>query len=333
MSHFRNVLALVVCAGFAAVLCAQPSVPAIKLVQAVPQISKVQELRSENEINAKDAKDPVREGSFFKAYPYKMEAGKYYRIDLVSKDEGFDPYLRLEDPAGKVVGEDDDGGGFPNSRLIYKAAVSGEHKIICTTFGPAMTGRFSLTVLGSSQAELERARLPQVQPIPGKPLFPDVPTTHKQIADIKVRTTDGKHPLQTIGIDSQGRVLGLAGPAKSFGLPVKDADSEVHVFTPDGKQALTLKVSFHANAVTGGPDGTIYIAGDGKVARFDGKGKDLGILELPHMKALLTDHGFAKRRGAAQEQRIVRQDRPPSRTPRPSKTKRKKTARIWRNDS
>jgi hypothetical protein len=302
MSRFRSTLALATWIGFASAVCGQTTAPAIKLIPAGTQISKVQELRSESEISDKDAKDPVRQGSFFKSYPYKMEAGKYYRIDLVAKEQNLDPYLRLEDPAGKVVGEDDDGGGFPNSRLIYQAKASGEHKIICTTFGAGMTGKFSLTVLGSSAAELAQARQPQAQPIPGKPAFPDVPTTHKQVADIKVRTTDNKHPLQTIGMDSQGRVLALAGPAKSFGAPEKDANSEVHVFGPDGKQAFILKVNFHATSVNGGTDGTIYVAGDGKVARFDVKGKELGVIDLPHMKALLTESDGIRKKAEAQLQ-------------------------------
>src|ERR1043166_2472034 len=283
MNPLRYLLACAAWLGLSVVVMGQTTVPAVQLTPAAPAKSVVKELKSDSEINAKDTDDPVRKGSYMKTVTYKMEAGKFYRIDMVSKDEGFDPYLRLEDPAGKLVGQDDDGGGFPHARLIYKAATTGDHKIICTTFGPGMTGKFLLTVVGSSEAELARAARPVAPQIPMQPVFPDAPTTHKQVADIKVKSTDGKYMLQTIGIDSEGRVLALAMVPKSFGAPVKDAISEVQVFGTDGKLALTLKVNFHANAVNGA-DGTIYIAGDGKVARFDAKGKDLGVIELPPMK-------------------------------------------------
>jgi serine/threonine protein kinase/WD40 repeat protein len=124
--------------------------------------NRIQELRTEGEISVKDAKVLGHGDTFFKAYPYQMEAGKLYRIDFVSKEddaskkpqERFDPFLRLEDPSGKIVAQDDDGGGFPNARILYKAAVSGVHKIVCTTVFPRMFGRFALTVTGSSPAEL-----------------------------------------------------------------------------------------------------------------------------------------------------------------------------------
>jgi hypothetical protein len=287
-------------ASFAAGVQAHTAVPSIKLVAPAVQPSKVQELRSEGEITLQDAKDTVRPGSHFKAYPYKMEAGKYYRIDLVAKEQTLDPYLRLEDPAGKVVAEDDDSGGNLNSRIIYQAKATGEHKIICTTFGQGMTGKFSLTVLGSSEAELRQARQPIQPVIPGKPVFPDAPTTHTQIAEIKVRSTDGKHALQTIGMDSEGRVLCLAAPPKSFGLPVKDVTCEVQIYSKDAKLVGSVKVNFHVNSVTGGPDGSIYLAGDGKLAKFDRTGKEVSTVDLPHMKEILADESGIKKRAEDQ---------------------------------
>src|ERR1043166_9744495 len=160
MNPLRYLLACAAWLGLSVVVMGQTTVPAVQLTPAAPATSVVKELKSDSEINAKDTDDPVRKGSYMKTVTYKMEAGKFYRIDMVSKDEGFDPYLRLEDPAGKLVGQDDDGGGFPHARLIYKAATTGDHKIICTTFGPGMTGKFLLTVVGSSEAELAPARPP-----------------------------------------------------------------------------------------------------------------------------------------------------------------------------
>jgi len=67
-----------------------------------------------------DVKDKVRTGSYCKTYVFKMVEGKSYQIDMMSKD--FDSYLRLEDPQGQQVAADDDGGGFPSARIIYRAA-------------------------------------------------------------------------------------------------------------------------------------------------------------------------------------------------------------------
>lgn len=141
--------------------------------------------------------------------------------------------------------------------------------------------------------------LPANPGTPKKP-FADVPTTHQQIGDVKVRSTDGKYMLQTIGIDSEGRILALAAAPKSFGLPLKGVSSEVQIYTPDGKPSGTVKVDFHANSVAGGPDGSIYVAGDGKVAKFDGKGKQIAVMELPHMKELLADSGGIRKRAEDQ---------------------------------
>jgi hypothetical protein len=113
--------------------------------------------------------------------------------------------------------------------------------------------------------------------------------THQQSSDIKLQSTDGKMRLQTMSVDAKGRVLGLVAPPKTFGAPVKDAASEVHVVNPDGKTVGVWTVKFHANSINAGPDGTVYVAGDGRVAKFSPDGKDLGVVELPHIKELLAD--------------------------------------------
>jgi hypothetical protein len=282
----------VAAAGIAQVpIQTQPALPVLPAKAAQAKPDNVKEMRAEEELTNKDAKDTERLGSFFKSYTYQMEAGKHYRIDLVTKTEGLDPYLRLEDPNGKVVAQDDDGGGFPNARIYYKATVTGDYKIICTTYAANMFGKFSLTVLGSSEAEIKQARNPVVPlPIPGKAPFPDAPTTHKQIADVKVHSTDGKYALQTIGMDSDGNVLCLAAAPKSFGAPVKNTTSEVLVYSKDGKLVRTMTANFHGNSVTGGPDGSVYLAGDGKVAKFDRNGKQVAVIDLPHLKEILADN-------------------------------------------
>ena len=127
--------------------------------------------------------------------------------------------------------------------------------------------------------------------------------THEQTSDIKLQSTDGKMRLQTMSVDAKGRILGLVAPPKTFGAPVKDAVSEVHVVNPDGKTVAVWKVKYHANSINAGPDGTIYVAGDGKVAKFSPDGKELGIIELPHIKEMLSDNAGLRKQAEDQIKR------------------------------
>jgi hypothetical protein len=96
------------------------------------------------ELTNADLKDKMQTESYCKTYTYKMTAGRTYQIDMKSTD--VDSYLRLEDPAGAQVAFDDDGGGFPDARIVYKAAKTGDFTIVCTTFDGNTTGKFTLTV-------------------------------------------------------------------------------------------------------------------------------------------------------------------------------------------
>ena len=68
--------------------------------------------------------------SFRKVHEIDLEAGKTYRIDMTSK--ALDSFLRLLDPDGKEVAEDDDSGGDFNARIIYKAKRTATYKIVAT---------------------------------------------------------------------------------------------------------------------------------------------------------------------------------------------------------
>jgi hypothetical protein len=88
--------------------------------------------------------DPIyKAGKKHKMLLFPMEAGKTYQIDMTSK--AFDSYLYLESPTGKYITEDDDGGGFPSARIIHKATETGQYRIVCTYFSPAV-GDFKVTI-------------------------------------------------------------------------------------------------------------------------------------------------------------------------------------------
>jgi hypothetical protein len=85
-------------------------------------------------------------GCHFKVHLYRMNAGETYTIDLVTtKGAGLnDPYLRLEDSKGIQLAQDDDGGGYPNARIIVRAPRTETYRLIATTFRPGDVGRYAL---------------------------------------------------------------------------------------------------------------------------------------------------------------------------------------------
>jgi hypothetical protein len=106
-------------------------------------------LQKQDQLAAIDSRDKVRQNMYAKRYTVRFLAGKTYQIDMVSNEGNpaiLDPYLRLEDPKGAQVAADDDGGGFPNARITYAVQDGGQYTIVCTTFGPNQTGRYTLTV-------------------------------------------------------------------------------------------------------------------------------------------------------------------------------------------
>ncbi len=91
-----------------------------------------------------DLRDKAKPQCYCKTYTFKMTEGKSYQIDM--KSMAVDSYLRLEDPQGNQVAFDDDSGGFPDARIVYRAPKTGDYTIICTTFANDTTGKFTLTV-------------------------------------------------------------------------------------------------------------------------------------------------------------------------------------------
>jgi len=78
-----------------------------------------------------------------KVYVVKMQSGRRYQIDHMSK--AFDAYLRLGDPDGKEVARDDDSGGNLNARIIYNCPRDGEYRIHATSLN-RKTGPYELAV-------------------------------------------------------------------------------------------------------------------------------------------------------------------------------------------
>jgi hypothetical protein len=93
-----------------------------------------------------DPMDRVRFGCRSRTYSYRMKAGTHYTIRMHTNTPGFDPYLRLENPSGAQVAEDDDGDGFPNARIEFQCPQDGVYRIVATSFAPNMSGNFQILV-------------------------------------------------------------------------------------------------------------------------------------------------------------------------------------------
>jgi HEAT repeat protein len=90
-----------------------------------------------------DPFDRVRTQHFHVVHTYQMKAGQTYTIDLNSQ---WDNYLRLENALGVQLAQDDDSGGFPNARIIFRAPADGWYRIIVTSFGAGASGPYTLRV-------------------------------------------------------------------------------------------------------------------------------------------------------------------------------------------
>jgi hypothetical protein len=84
---------------------------------------------------------PFQKGLMVAAKVVKVEfkAGKMYTIDLINPTfvdadpTSPVPFLILQDKDGRTLRQEDDGGDYPNTRMVFKAPSDGEYRIICTT--------------------------------------------------------------------------------------------------------------------------------------------------------------------------------------------------------
>lgn len=98
-----------------------------------------------------DPKDTVRKEMFARIHTVALKAGQPVIIDLESGDgtagKGFfDTWLRVEDPAGKNLAENDDGGTNLNSRLEFRPPQDGSYRLVVTSYRAGETGAYTLTV-------------------------------------------------------------------------------------------------------------------------------------------------------------------------------------------
>jgi hypothetical protein len=79
-------------------------------------------------------------------YRVKLTKGKSYNFDLTRTSGNIDPVLLLRDPSQKLLATDDDGGGFPNSRIAnFKAAKTGDYFLIAQSYQAGSSGNYRLS--------------------------------------------------------------------------------------------------------------------------------------------------------------------------------------------
>lgn len=104
---------------------------------------KAKDFLFKGKLTKDDPADAQRKGPS-QVHAVKLKEGKAYTIDMVGIN--FDSYLRLLDPKGNQIAEDDDSGGDLHARIIFNCPKDGDYKIVTTTFGADGMGDYTLTV-------------------------------------------------------------------------------------------------------------------------------------------------------------------------------------------
>jgi hypothetical protein len=97
----------------------------------------------EGKLAKTDSFDAERDKCYCQVREFKMMPGKTYTLDLESEE--FDAYLRIELDEKKLA-EDDDGGGFMNSRIVFTPEKEATYRLVITTCDPGQSGGYRLSI-------------------------------------------------------------------------------------------------------------------------------------------------------------------------------------------
>jgi tetratricopeptide (TPR) repeat protein len=100
------------------------------------------------------------DGSYYEPHTFAGTAGEAITIELTSDD--FDAYLILQDPAGEVFAEDDDGIGDTNSRITVTLPATGTYTLIVKTTYSTDIGSYQLERRLATEIEQELAQAAQL---------------------------------------------------------------------------------------------------------------------------------------------------------------------------
>ena len=133
--------------------------------------------------------------------------------------------------------------------------------------------------------------------------------THKQIQSLKPQHNDAPITLNTFCLDSDGNILACVGGDTTEYVPAEDGSVETRIskapkllqkYSPEGKLLKEVELDFKPTAINQAANGTIFVAGTGKVARLTADCEVLVVASSPHIGDL--DAMKAKAETAAREQ-------------------------------
>ncbi|HMP60199.1 MAG TPA: hypothetical protein PKD86_12685, partial [Gemmatales bacterium] len=154
--------------------------------------------------------------------------------------------------------------------------------------------------LGLGMLSLTAAPLWSARAEDEAPASPDPKVaTHEQARIIAVKGTLAANRLQTLCVLPTGEVAALVGLPR-YGAPTADVKSEVHLYKADGTKVKEWTVSFPAQSINTSPEGTVFVAGSGKIAEFEAGGSLLREVELAHVAEALKDAQGLRQRAEQQ---------------------------------
>jgi sugar lactone lactonase YvrE len=118
--------------------------------------------------------------------------------------------------------------------------------------------------------------------------------THVQAGTIDVPKETPSSQLHTFCVDPKGRILAACGGERmSYTRTPEGTQVEttfepagIHVLDGDGKLLTTWKLEMTPQAVNVAPDGTVFVGGQGKLAKLSPEGKVLLTADAPNMADL-----------------------------------------------
>ena len=121
--------------------------------------------------------------------------------------------------------------------------------------------------------------------------------THKQARFIKPMHEGKPVSLNTFCLDRDGNILACVGGESVQYVVSEDGSQQaktiespqqLQVYSPDGGLIRAVDLTFKPTAVNTAPDGSIFVAGTGKVAHVSAEGKLLTTVDSPHIGDIET---------------------------------------------
>lgn len=158
--------------------------------------------------------------------------------------------------------------------------------------------------------------------------------SHEKVRVIRPCDPDAGETLLTFSIDGQGRLLAgcylpVAEPDESqMVLPSQRAfKAWLRILSPDGKQVASWELDVMPSAVCVAPDGTIFVGGDGRIAKLSAEGKVLAVVDTPGVVAL-REAEAAKQKAEQEKAEKEKADKEEGKDDAEGKAKEKKSAKI-----